>query len=185
MNRTRIILQACVIALFAFSFTAKTQDADKQKLIQIEKAFAAITNAGPDSAALSKQYLYDGPVNQLTPMGRNGALPKARIVELSATPDPNDPDFKSATTVSDFHVDLYGDTALVSYKVVNTDSGHKDAALDTTDHMGCLDTFVKRNGQWYVIGGACSMSTPMSAAERTAVKKAITTEPKDVQQAYH
>jgi hypothetical protein len=184
MKRTRIILQACVIALFVLSFTAKTQDADQQKLIQIEKAFAATTSVGPDSAAVSKQYLYDGNVSQLTPMGRNGTLPKARVVELSGTPDPNDPNFKSATSVSDFHVDLYGDTALVGYKLVNTDSGHKDPALDTTDHMGCLDTFVKRNGQWYLIANACAMSTPISAAERAAVKKAIATEPKDVQAAY-
>jgi hypothetical protein len=185
MKRTGIVLQACVIALFVLSFTAKTQDADQQKLIQIEKAFAAITAPGPDSASVTKQYLYDGNLNQLTPMGRNGTLPKARVVELNATPDPNDPDVKSANTASDFHVDIYGDTALVSYKLVDTDSGHKDPALNTTDHMGCLDTFIKRNGQWYAIGGACALSTPISAAERTAVKKAIATEPKDVQQAYH
>lgn len=185
MKRARIILPACAIALFVLSFTAKTQDADQQKLIQIEKAFAVITNPGPDSASVSKQYLFEGSVDQLTPTGRNGTLTKARIVELSGKPDPNDPNVKSATTVSDFHVDIYGDTALVSYKVANTDSGHKDAALNTTDHMGCLDTFVKRNGQWFVVGNACSMATPMGAAELSAVKKAIATEPKDIQQAYH
>jgi hypothetical protein len=185
MKKTRIILQSCVIGLFVLCLTAKTQDADKQKLIDIEKAFAAISAPGPDSAAVSQKYLYEGNLNQLTPMGRVGTLPKARIVELSGKPDPNDPDVKSSTTVSDFHVDLYGDTALISYKLVNTDTGHKDPALNTTDHMGCLDTFVKTNGQWVVIGNACSPSSPLPATERAAVKKAITQEPKDVQQAYH
>jgi hypothetical protein len=185
MKRARIIVQVCAIGLFLFGFTAKTQDADKQKLIEIEKAFAAIVSPGAESATVSKQYLYEGSLNQLTGLGRVGTLSKARVIELSAKPDPNDPDVKSATTASDFHVDIYGDTALVSYKLDNSDTGHKDAALNTTDHYGCLDTFVKRTGQWYVIGNACALSSPMKAAEVAAVKKAITQEPKDVQQAYH
>lgn len=185
MKRARIVLQACAAVLFLFCLTAQTQDTDKQKLIDIEKAFVAQPAAGPEMAAVVKQYLFEGAVDQLTPMGRVGSLPKARVVELSSKPDPNDPDAKSADTLSDFHIDLYGDTALVSYKQTNTDTGHKDAALNTTAHMGCLDTFVKRNGQWYVVGSACALSTPMTAAERAAINKAIAQEPKDVQQAYH
>lgn len=185
MKMTRIVLGACVIGMFLFCATARTQDADKQKLIDIEKAFAAQQTPGPDSAAVSKQYLYEGSVNQLTPHGRIGMLPKSRIVELSAQPDPSDPDVKSVTTLSDFHVDLYGETALVAYKMTNTDTGHKDPALNATEHFGCLDTFVKRSGQWYVIGNACSPSAPLPAAEWAATKKAIGQEPKDIQQAYH
>jgi hypothetical protein len=185
MKRGRIVLQTCAAVMFLFCLTAQTQDADKQKLIDIEKAFVSQQAAGPEMAAIVKQYLFEGPVDQLTPMGRIGSLPKARIVELSSKPDPTDPDAKSADTLSDFHIDLYGDTALVGYKQTNVDRDHKDQALNTTSHMGCLDTFVKRNGQWYVIGGACALSTPMTAAERAAINKAIAQEPKDVQQAYH
>ncbi len=185
MKKMRIALSVSVIVLFLMCFPAKTQNADQQKLIEIEKAFVAQPTPGPEAAATAKQYLYEGSLNQLTPLGRVGTLPKARIVELSSKPDPNDPDAKSSQTISAFHVDLYGDTALVSYKLGDTESGHKDAALNTTDHFGCLDTFVKRNGQWYVIGNACSPSAPISATERAAAKKAIAQEPKDVQQAYH
>jgi hypothetical protein len=185
MRIARIGLQVCVLAMFVFCVAAQTQDADKQKLIAIEKAFAAITNPGPESAAASKQYLFDGSLNQLTLLGRVGTLPKARVVELSATADPNDPDVKSTTTASNFHVDIYGDTALVSYKETNTDAGHKDPALNTTDHFTCLDTFIQRSGTWYIIGNACTPSAPLPAAEWAAVKKAIAAEPKDVQQAYH
>ena len=185
MKIVRIGLQVCVLVMFVFCVAARTQDADKQKMIAIEKAFAAITNPGPDSAAASKQYLFEGSLNQLTPLGRVGTLPKSRVVELSATPDPNDPSVKSTTTPSDFHVDIYGDTALVSYKETNTDSGHKDPALNTTDHFGCLDTFVQRSGTWYMVGNACSPSAPLPASEWAAAKKAMAAEPKDVQQAYH
>jgi hypothetical protein len=185
MRVARIVLSISALGLFVLCFPAKTQNADQQKLVEIEKAFAAQPTPGPEAASIAKQYLYEGPLNQLTPVGRVGALPKSRVVELSSKPDPNDPDVKSSQTLSDFHVDIYDDTALVSYKQTGTDTGHKDAALNTTDHYGCLDTFVKRGGQWYLIGDACSPSSALPAAEWAAVKKAITQEPKDVQQAYH
>lgn len=185
MKTMRVVLSLLVVGLFVLCFPAKTQNADQQKLIEIEKAFAAQATPSPTAAGVAKQYMYEGSLNQLTPMGGVGTLSKARIVELSSKPNPNDPNMKAATTVSDFHVDIYGDTALVSYKMVDTDTGHKDAALNTTDHFGCLDTFVKRNGQWYLIGNACASSAPVPASEWNAVKKAIAQEPKDVQQAYH
>jgi hypothetical protein len=185
MKPRMLILSACVIVMLAIAAAVVAQDADKEKLIEIEKAFAANPNPGPQSVAVVKQYVYEGPVNQLTPMGRVGTLPKATIVEFSATGDPADPNVKSSQKLSDFHVDIYGTTALVSYKQTTTDTGHKDAALNITTHITCLDTFVKRNGTWYVIGGACSSSTPVSQSTWDAAKKAIAQEPKDIQQAYH
>jgi len=185
MRHARIAICASVAALLILSFTAKTQNADQQKLIEIEKAFSAQATPGPDAAAVAKQNLYEGNLNQLTPLGRVGMLPKARVVELSSQPDPNDPDVKATQTVSGFHVDVYGDTALVAYKMSETDTGHKDAALNTTDHFGCLDTFVKRSNQWLLVGDACSPSSPLPSSEWAAVKKAMAQQPKDVQQAYH
>jgi hypothetical protein len=173
------------VALVLFPLLAIAQEADKQKLIEIEKEFAAHPNAGPELAATYKKYLYDGSLSQVTGMGRIGTLPKARIVELGSKPDPSDPNVKSTQQPSDFHVDIYGQTALVTYKVTSTDTGHKDPALNTTDHYGCMDTYVKRNGNWYAIGNACAPSEPLSQSEWEAVKKARTTEPKDVQEAYH
>ena len=125
MKPLRLTLPICAIGLLVLTATAVAQDADKEKLIAIEKAFAANPDPGPQSAAVAKQYLYDGPLNQLTLTGRVGTLPKARVVELSAKPDPTDPNVKTSLTVSDFHVDIYGSTALVSYKQTNTDTGHK------------------------------------------------------------
>jgi hypothetical protein len=171
--------------MFLFCITASTQDADKQKLIDIENALAAQPTASPQLAAVCKQYFYEGPLNQVTPLGRVGMLPKSRVLELCEKPDPSDPDVKSSIKLSDLHVDMYGDTALVSYKQSGTDTGHKDPALNTTDHFGCLDTFVKRGGQWYLIGNACTPSAPLPQSEWTAAMKAISQGPKDLQQAYH
>jgi hypothetical protein len=183
--KLRNMLPILVVALLLLPALALAQDTDKQKLIDIEKAFAAQPNAGPQAAELVKEHLYNGTVNQVTPMGRIGAMPRARIVELSSKPDPSDPDVKSSQSLSDFHVDIYGDTALVAYKVANTDTGHKDPALNTSDHWGCLDTFVKRKGGWYIVGNACAPDQPLPQSEWDAAKKARTNAPKDVQEAYH
>lgn len=185
MKPLRLTLPICAIGLLVLTATAVAQDADKEKLIAIEKAFAANPDPGPQSAAVAKQYLYDGPLNQLTLTGRVGTLPKARVVELSAKPDPTDPNVKTSLTVSDFHVDIYGSTALVSYKQTNTDTGHKDPALDFTYHLGCLDTFVKNKDAWYWVGGGCSSETPIPQLVWDAIERAMEQEPKDIQQAYH
>src|ERR1700694_682018 len=54
-----------VAALFLLPTLAVAQDADKQKMIEIEKAFAAHPNAGPEAAAVAKQHLFDGTLVQL------------------------------------------------------------------------------------------------------------------------
>jgi hypothetical protein len=185
MKLSRITFQVFAIGMLLHSVPAMAQDADKQKLMEIEKAFAAQSTPNPQAAMVMKKYLFDGPGVQVTGMGRIGTLPKARIVELYAKPDSADPNVKSATSISDVRVELYGDTALASYKMTNTDTGHKDPALNVTDHFGCLDTFVKRKGEWYAIGDACSPAAPLAQTEWDAAKKARAQEPKDVQAAYH
>lgn len=174
-----------VAALFFCAIFATAQDADKQKIIEAEKAFAAQPTPGPEAAAVAKQFLFDGTLIQLTVQGQVGTLPKSRIVELSSKPNPADPSVKSAQSLSDFHVEIYGDTALAAYKMTNTDTGHKDTALNATDHYGCLDTFLKRNGQWSLVSNACSPSEPLPQAEWNAAKKAMAQQPKDVRDAYH
>jgi hypothetical protein len=185
MKINGLTLQICGMGILLLSTAVMAQDADKQKLIEIEKQFAATATPGPGSASFSKQYLYDGPLVQVTGFGRVGILPKARVVELVSKPDPSDPDVKSSASVSDVHVEFYGDTALVSYKFANTDTGHKDSALNVTDRFGCLDTFVKQKGQWLLAGNACAHEGPVPQAQWAAIKKARTQEPKDIQQAYH
>ena len=186
MKLQRIPLEMA-IALLLCSVLAFTQDQakDKQKLMEIEKAFASQTSPGPQAATIYKQHLYEGTLNQLNTWGQVGSLPKSRIVELNSKPNPSDPDVKTSYSISDLHVDVYGDAALVSYKLTGTETGHKDPALNATDHYGCLDTFVKREGQWYAIGNACAPSEPIPQAEWNAAKKAMSEAPKDVKEAYH
>ena len=187
MKSLRLTLPICTLALLVLASTAVQQDADKAKLIEIEKAFAANANPGAKSADLAKQYFYEGSLNQLTPGGRvQESCCKARVVDFySARPIPRIPNVKTTQTLADFHVDIYGTTALVAYKLTTTDTGHKDPALNVTERLGCLDTFVKKAGAWLMIGSGCASDAPLPQSVWDGVKKAISQEPKDIQQAYH
>jgi hypothetical protein len=182
---TRVAVKCFCIATLLFPIFAAGQQADKEKLTAIEKEFAANATPGLEAAAVGKKYLCDGSLNQVTGMGRVGTLSKSRVLELNSKPDPSDPEVKTSVEISDIHIDLYGQTALVSYKMTSTDTGHKDPGLNATDHYGCLDTFIKRSGNWCAVGNACSPAEPLAQAEWDAAKKAMSQAPKDVQEAYH
>src|SRR5437588_6561889 len=146
----RKILATVVLVLCATAFAQNINDTDKQKLSDIEQKLAAITSFNsPEMTDAFQKYLYDGTTSVLVLSGHLYHGPKSDAVAATKKPDPNDPDVKSSTKLSDLQVDTYGDTALVSYKTVTTDSGHKNPALDTSYTLTSLDTCVNRKGQWY------------------------------------
>jgi hypothetical protein len=161
-----------LFALCIVTVAQKTDDADKQKLIDIEQKIAATTSFNsPETVDLLQKYLYDGNTSVVVTFGHLSHVPKAEVVDFAKKPDPSDPDVRSITKLSDFQVDTYADTALVSYKLTATESGHKLPALNGDYHLTCLDTFLKRTGQWYMIGSACVPSAPISQAQWDADKQ--------------
>src|ERR1019366_10692273 len=91
-----IALVICGLGMLVSSSVARAQDADKQKLTEIENKFAANATLDPASAALLKQYLLDATVFQVTGMGRIGMMPKAKVIEMFGAPDPSDPNVKTS-----------------------------------------------------------------------------------------
>jgi hypothetical protein len=171
--------------LLTITVLARSQDADQQKLIQIEKELADEPINGPKTVELTKKYFYDATVTQLTGTGVIAAAPKAKILEIVAKPDPSDPNAAIKASVSDFRVQIYGDAATVAYRMTETDTGNKEAGLNATNHYGCLDTFLKRDERWLLVANACAPRAPLSAAQWAATKKAMANEPKDVQELFH
>jgi hypothetical protein len=167
---SRTILATLVLLACVFAVAQKTDDADKQKLIDIEqKGAAAPSFNSPEMGEFLQKYLYDGTTSVVVPFGRLYHNPKAVVVDFSKKTDPYDPDVKSIVKLADLQVDTYGDTALVSYKQVTTDSGHKLPVLNGDYNLTCLDTFVKRNNEWYAIGSACVPSAPISQSRWDAM----------------
>jgi hypothetical protein len=150
----------------------QSTSADQQKITEIEQKFVAITNFNsPEMTDALQKYLYDGTSSSVGQFGRLYRSPKAAVVDMTKKPDPTDPDARASGKLSDLQVDVFGDAAVASYKQVNTETGHKEAALNGDYALTCLDSFVKRKGQWYIIGNACVLAAPLSQAQWDAVMK--------------
>jgi hypothetical protein len=167
---SRNILATLVLLVCAFA-VAQTNDIDKQKLIDIEQKFAAVPSFNsPEMTDAFQNYLYDGTTSVVVLFGHLYRGPKSGAV-AATKPDPTDPDVKSTNKLSDLQVDIYGDTALVSYKSIESDRGHKNPALNADYTLTCLDTFVKRKGQWFLIGASSVPAVPLSQAQWDAFTK--------------
>lgn len=162
MKTVRLVLKICALGLLILPAVATAQDADKDKIIAIEQEYAAPAPPAGSPTPMQK-YMYDGPVMALSPAGRVNVTSKDRLLAGRGRGNAADPDVKRETQRTDFHVELYEDAALIAYTETVTETGHKDPALNATNHLACLDTFLKRNGSWYGVSNACSYTPPPQA----------------------
>lgn len=169
---SRKILATLVLLFSALAVAQKNDDADKQKVMDIEQKFTTTTGfQTPEMTALLQKYLYDGATSVVVLSGHLFHSAKKADVIAATKPDPNDPEAKSTIKLSDLQADIYGDTALVSYKQVTIESGHRDPALNGEYITTNLDTFVKRKGEWYLIGASSVPAAPVMQAHWDAWKK--------------
>ena len=168
-RKTTVVL---LVLLPLFAFGQKSTDADKQKISDIEQKFVSIENFNsPAMADALQKYLYDGTTVAVNQFGRSFRMTKSQVIDMTKKPDPTDPDAKGVGKISDLQVDILGDAALASYKLMNTETGHKESALNGDFTMTCLDSFAKRKGQWYIIGSAGVPAAPLAQAQWDAVMK--------------
>jgi uncharacterized membrane protein YvbJ len=169
---------AVLVVLAPMVALAQSNSADQQKITDIEQKFAAINNFNsPEMTDALQKYLYNGTTSSVGQFGRLYRMDKAKVVEMTKKPDPSDPDVRATTKLTDLQVDVLGDAAVATYKEVNTETGHKEAALNGDYALTCVDSFVKRKGQWYFISNACVPSTALSQAQWDAVMKMRAAEP--------
>ena len=160
MKIKRAALLFGVLSVLMFAAVVMAQDADKDKLIAIEQEYAAPAPPAGTPTPMQK-YMYDGPVMALNPAGRLNITSKTQLMGgrgRGNAPNPANANVKRETTRSNFHVELYDDTALITYNQSVVESGHEDAAQNTTTNTTCLDAFIKRNGNWYGISNSCVYS---------------------------
>ena len=134
-----LVLLGCVLAV-----GQKSDDADKQKLSDIEHKFAAISSfASPEMTDAFQKYLYDGTSSVVVLFGHLYHGPKSEAVAATKTPDPNDPDVKMTNKPPSRSTPWRYSQ---SYRR-RADSGHKNPALNGDYHLTCLDTYLKRKGR--------------------------------------
>ena len=151
----------CAFAVLLLSPLLAAQDADKDKLIAIEQEYAAPAPP-PGTPTPMQKYMYDGPVMALNAQGRLNLTSKAQLLANRGrgnAANAANADVKRETKRENFHVELYDDTGLVTYNQTVVETGHSDPALNNkTTNTTCLDTFVKRDGNWYGIANSCAYS---------------------------
>jgi hypothetical protein len=162
MKASHVLVGVCVLGAFFFASGNMAQDADKETLINIEQEYASSAPVPPGALTPSQKYMYDGPLMQLSPAGTFHVTSKSELLSGRGrgrgAANPADANVKRETHRADFHVEIYDNTGLIGYTETITETGHQDPALNKTNHLACLDTFVKRDGKWYGISNACSRS---------------------------
>lgn len=159
------------------SFTTRpvlaSTDDDVRTLTQIVINQNRITGVNPESIALAQSMLADT-VTLVTPTGLVKYAQKdtflAHLREVTT-------DARLSVEVSDVQVHLYGDTAIVTYQkqIKHFQSSEGTPFMPgLSDHpMSCMNTFVKRNGQWKAVATVAVSQGPVPDEVYKAVKTAF------------
>jgi hypothetical protein len=169
-----ILVFIAVAAITLHSFSPKpvfaSTDDDVKKLTDIEMNQTKLTGANPASIALALNTTAD----TVTIVGPTGVAKYFAKDALLATAQGELPDVKLSVAISDLQVHLYGDTAIVTYQrqikqFASTES--LPAGFNLTGRsFTCMDTFVKRNGEWKAIANAVVSQSPIPDEVYKAVK---------------
>ena len=146
-------------ALAWAGLVAAQDSQDAARLIAMEQEWAAPAPP-PGAPTPTQKYMYDGPVMSLRPTGSVIVTSKTRLLENAAPRPSGGPNITRTSKRFDYHVELYGDTALISYRQEVTTTNKANPGAKTSEAAGCLDTFVKRQGNWYAIANACAPAAP-------------------------
>src|SRR5579871_5684242 len=121
LTKMHITLIAACALLVPLCIAA--QEDDKAKVIAIEEEYAAPAPPAGTPTPMQK-YMYPGPVMALGATGRVNITSKDKLLANQGRPNLADPDAKRQTQRTNYHVELYGDTALISYSQSVTETGH-------------------------------------------------------------
>ena len=165
-----------VILIHSFTTSpvlASTGD-DVRTLTQIVTNENRITGVNAESIALAESTLADT-VTLVTPTGLVKHVQKDTFLAYLRE---ETVDVRLSIEVSDVQVHLYGDTAIVTYqKQIKQFQSSEGTPLmpGLSDHpmLSCMNTFVKRNGQWKAVATVGVSQGPVPDEAYKAVKTAL------------
>jgi ketosteroid isomerase-like protein len=134
MTRTLalFVLSACLLS-------AQNKSGAEQDITRIEKEMVAAVlkgDTGPSNRYLADQYIFTGPDGAT--MGKAESINDLKSGSLKL----------QAATLDDMKVQVYGDTAVVTYS--SNDKGTYKGK-DISGKTRWTDVFVKQNGRWMVV----------------------------------
>lgn len=157
-----IVISVMVGSLIVFFFSkpvlASTND-DVQALTQIVMNEGTITGASPRDIALEERRLAD----TVTVVGATGLVKHVQKDAILAQARKEPAGFKFSLAVSDIQVHVYGDTAVVTYqRELKQVTSSEDLLSKIIGHpFSCMDTFIKRNGEWKKVATAAVSQSPI------------------------
>jgi hypothetical protein len=172
--RLAILVFIAIVAFTLHGFSPKpvlaATDDDVKKLTDIEMNQTKVTGLNPASIALA----FNQTADTFTLVGPTGIAKYVAKDALLALARGESADVKLSVAISDLQVHLYGDTAIVTYQrqikqfasTENLPAGFNPTGRTFT----CMDTFVKRNGEWKAIANAVVSQSPIPDEVYKAVK---------------
>ncbi len=150
-------IAVAAVALIAVATFAQSSD-DEKVIRKLEQEWPARVGGSQADIDFQKRIMADkfitvdnvGHITSFTPSD----------VETMAKADP---DVKSSGETTNLKIQFYGsDTAIATYNVHFTQTGHKDKKFNLESELACLDVWKKINGQWKVVGGTNTSTKPLA-----------------------
>lgn len=159
-----------IAILLASVFSSSAQSApDAAELIKMLNEFLA--GAGRNDAAIHDRFWADDLIYTRSAGVRINKEGLMKGVRSAPALKPGDP--VTVYTAEDIHIQQYGDTAVVAFRLVSTTT--KSDGTKTVGNNLNTGTFVKRNGKWQVVAWQSTVVTDPDAKPATLSSAAATT----------
>lgn len=166
MKRTTFL----IAILLASVFSSSAQSApDAAELIKMLNEFLA--GAGRNDAAIHDRFWADDLIYTRSAGVRINKEGLMKGVRSAPALKPGDP--VTVYTAEDIHIQQYGDTAVVAFRLVSTTT--KSDGTKTVGNNLNTGTFVKRNGKWQVVAWQSTVVPDPDAKPTTLSSAAATT----------
>lgn len=130
--------------LLILAVIGSLQSADETQLTRLLNDFLA--GASRNDPAMHDRFWADDLIYTSATGQRRGKDEIMRGVRSAPPPKPGDP--KNNYSAEEIRIRLYGDTAIVAFRLVN--NSEKDGKTEISKYYN-TGTFLKRNGKWQVI----------------------------------
>ena len=145
----RILLSFLLLGFMAGGLRAQNAP-DAAELTKLLKDFLA--GAGRNDAAMHDRFWADDLIYTSAKGRRKGKADILRELREEAPPKPGDE--TTVYTAEDIHIQQYGDTAIVAFRLVAT--MEKGGAKTVANYLN-TGTFLKRTGKWQAVGWQATM----------------------------
>lgn len=164
MKPFRLYLSIILISIAYSSGAAQSAAPDAGELTKLLNDFLA--GASRNDAQMHDRFWAEDLIYTRSAGRRVSKAEVMRDVRSAPAPKPGDP--KTTYTSEEVRIQQYGNTAIVTFKLVGTTE--RNGAIEVSNFLNS-GTFLKRNGKWQVVNWqATRMPTPIETAKRDVTR---------------